>query len=116
MIDVNIAKDLPYPKIEKTVPQYLTIDEYNRILYYFYERVDSVIGLRNLIIIMILGFLGLRISSVTSLNIEDVDVLCGFIRVVEKGKRIRNLTLPKIFCQFLHKHLYMRGQRQGPLF
>lgn len=116
VIDVNIAKDLPYPKIEKTVPEYLTIDEYNRILYYFYERVDSVIGLRNLIIIMILGFLGLRISSVTSLNIEDVDLLCGLIRVVEKGKRTRNLTLPKILCQFLHKYLCMRGQRQGPLF
>ena len=28
----DIATDLPYPTIENTVPQFLTIDEYNRIL------------------------------------------------------------------------------------
>ena len=29
----NIATNLPYPKMEKTVPQFLTIDEFNRIYY-----------------------------------------------------------------------------------
>ena len=38
LIDVNIALGLPYPKIEKTVPQYLTMDEYNIILDYYYQR------------------------------------------------------------------------------
>ena len=26
----NIAMDLPYPKMEKVVPQFLTIEEYNK--------------------------------------------------------------------------------------
>ena len=29
----NIALKLPYPKIEKTVPQFLTPDEYNRLIF-----------------------------------------------------------------------------------
>jgi len=116
LIDVNSAKDLPYPKIEKTVPQYLRIDEYNQILHYFSAKADSLVGLRNLIIIMILGFLGLRISSVISLNMDDVDVVCGLLRVVEKGGRKRALILPGILCTCLRQYLGALGQRQGALF
>ncbi|MEA1948286.1 MAG: hypothetical protein U9N83_13400 [Thermodesulfobacteriota bacterium] len=49
----NIALKLPYPKIEKTVPQFLTPDEYNRLICHFSEQPDSSMGLRNLIIIML---------------------------------------------------------------
>jgi len=51
LIDENIAKNVPYPKIEKTVPQFLTISEYNRILRYFSESAGSFHGIRNLIIV-----------------------------------------------------------------
>ena len=49
----NIALKLPYPKIEKTVPQFLTPGEYNRLICHFSERADSSMGLRNFIIIML---------------------------------------------------------------
>ena len=54
-IQKNIALKLPYPKIEKTVPQFLTPDErkYNRLICHFSERADSSMGLRILIIIML---------------------------------------------------------------
>jgi integrase/recombinase XerC len=56
----NIALKIPYPKIEKTVPKFLTPDEYNRLICHFSERADSSMGLRNLIIIVLLKTLGLR--------------------------------------------------------
>ena len=49
----NIALKIPYPKIEKTVPQFLTPDKYNRLICHFSEQPDSPMGLRNLIIIML---------------------------------------------------------------
>ena len=49
----NIATGIPYPKIEKTVPQLLTTDQYNRLICHFSEWTDSSMGLRNLIIIML---------------------------------------------------------------
>jgi site-specific recombinase XerD len=52
-IQKNIALKLPYTKIEKTVPQFLTPDQYNRLIWHFSERVDSSMGLRNLTIIML---------------------------------------------------------------
>jgi site-specific recombinase XerD len=47
----NIALNLPYPKIEKTVPEFLTPDPYSRLICHFSEQPDSSMGLRNLIII-----------------------------------------------------------------
>ena len=71
--------DLPYPKIEKTIPHFLTIDEYNRILLYCSAHSDHALGLRNLIIIMMLGLLGLRTGTIISINIQDVDIVSGLV-------------------------------------
>ena len=73
----NIALKLPYPKIEKTIPQFLTSDEYNCLILHFSRQTQNLEGLRNLIIIMLLGILGLRTSTLIAINIEDIDSTCG---------------------------------------
>jgi len=112
----NIARDLPYPTIEKTVPKFLTIEEYNQIIRHFSDRADSTMELRNLIIIMLLGMLGLRTSSLVSLNIQDVDVTCGLIWINEKGRRRRTMLMPYVLCELMHKYLNTILQKTGPLF
>ena len=47
-VDKNIALKLPYPKIEKSVPDFLTPDELNRMIGHLSERAHDLIGLRNL--------------------------------------------------------------------
>jgi site-specific recombinase XerD len=59
----NIATGIPYPKIEKTVPQFLTNNEYNRLIRYFSNEAQDLLGLRNFVIILMLGTLGLRTST-----------------------------------------------------
>ena len=81
-IKENIATQLPYPKIEKTVPHFLTINEYNRILFHCSSNASSPLGLRNLIIIMMLGLLGLRTGSIVSMNIQDVDIVSGLACII----------------------------------
>lgn len=49
----NIATNLPYPKIEKTVPQFLTKKELVRLIRHFSDETVSPMGLRNLVIIML---------------------------------------------------------------
>ncbi|OQY10486.1 MAG: hypothetical protein B6I30_08450 [Desulfobacteraceae bacterium 4572_187] len=53
MMPENIATGIPYPKIEKTVPQFLTQEEYKLLIRHFTNRADSSMGLRNLAIIML---------------------------------------------------------------
>lgn len=43
-IEKNIALGLPYPKIEKTVPHFLTISEFNRIIEHFMLNYESSNG------------------------------------------------------------------------
>jgi integrase/recombinase XerC len=112
----DIARDLPYPKIEKTIPKYLTIREFNQIIKSLSHRTDSLIELRNLTIIMLLGMLGLRTSSLVSLNVQDVDLTCGLIWIHEKGRRRRTLLMPYVLCELMQKYLNMGRRKTGPLF
>jgi len=111
----NIALKLPYPKIEKTIPQFLTSDEYNRLIRHFSRKAQDILELRNLIIIMLLGMLGLRTSTLIAINIEDIDLTCGLVWIREKGRRRRNLILPKSLCKIINKYLQLIMRKSGPL-
>ncbi|MCD4718553.1 MAG: tyrosine-type recombinase/integrase [Desulfobacula sp.] len=115
-IKTNIASDFPYPKIEKTIPHFLTIEEYNSLLSFFYCRASDATGYRNLVMIMMLGLLGLRLSSVISLNMEDVDIETGLLQITEKGGKQRPLIMPKVLCLILNQYFGFLNKRQGPLF
>jgi len=111
----NIARDLPYPKIEKTVPVFLTSNELNRLIRHFSRRASDALGLRNLVIIMLLGFLGLRTATLIAINIEDIDLAAGLLWVREKGRRERNLILPHSVCKIIAEYLRAINLKKGPL-
>lgn len=112
----NIATDLAYPKIEKTVPQFLTAAEYESLLVHCALAANSQMGLRNLIVIMLLGTLGLRTNAVIALNIQDVDTVAGLLRVREKGGIDRVMIMPKVLCVLIRSYLAVRHESRGPLF
>jgi integrase/recombinase XerC len=112
----NVALGLPYPKIEKTVPKFLTIKEYNRILHHFTDRVTTPFGLRNLIIILLLGLIGIRTGAITALNVQDIDLVSGLAWIKEKGSRKRVVVLPETISILLYKYLEQMGRSHGPLF
>lgn len=115
-VEKNIATELAYPKIEKTVPHFLTADEYERILEHCVSVVGSELGLRNLIIVLLLGTLGLRTNAVITLNTQDVDVTAGLLWVREKGGIARVMIMPAVLCALIRAYLADRGQGRGPLF
>jgi integrase/recombinase XerC len=116
LVDENIALELPYPKIEKRVPEYLTIHEYNILLKHFHEKTTDFKGLRNLCIIMILGLIGLRLSSVISIDTEDIDLEAGLLWAREKGRKGRSVIMPQILCQVLSGYLKCHRKKEGALF
>jgi integrase/recombinase XerC len=116
IIPKNIATGIPYPKIEKTIPQFLTEGEYKRLIRHFTGRADSPIGLRNLIIIMLLGTLGLRTRTLTALNIENIELMGGTMWVREKGCQHRSIVLPLSLCKMIQKYLQPQHRKKGPLF
>jgi integrase/recombinase XerC len=115
IIPENIATGLPYPKIEKTVPQFLTKKEYTLLIRHFTDQTSSPFGLRNLIIIMLLGTLGLRTATLTALNIEHIDLTCGLLWISEKGRRHRSMVLPHCLCKIIRNYLLHQHRKKGPL-
>ncbi len=101
----NLAKELSYPKLEKKIAQFLSAREFQQVLSYLCGQVGKRDGLRNLIIFLLLGILGLRVSTVSTLDIADVDVNVGRLWVQEKGDKKRFMILPEILIDLLGCYL-----------
>ncbi len=116
IIKRNIASKLPYPKIGKKEPEFLSFEQLKVILNYFISFSATSAGLRNLIIVLFFVFLGLRISSVVNINIQDIDLKSSSILISEKGNQKRIMPLPQILCFFLYPFLESQENDIGPLF
>lgn len=115
LISENPAKGLPYPKIKRSEPVFLCLAELKRILLFCLSKSGSVEGLRNLVIIMMLGFLGLRLRALVRLNVWDVDLSESILWIQDKGGLTRSLPLPQILCVFLFSYLSRLDRNTGPL-
>ena len=87
------------PKQDKTIPQYLTVDDMFRLL----DSIegDSVLGLRNRAIFELLYSSGIRVSEAAGLNVSHLDVGSGAVRVLGKGNRERIVPVGRKAIQAL---------------
>ena len=115
-IEKNFALGLPYPKIEKTVPHFLTVEEFKRIIEYFSAKVDLDNGLRNLVMILILGLLGVRTGTIIALDVEHIDTEEKLAWVKEKGRQQRQIVLPDVLANLLKIYIASLHFEKGPLF
>ena len=116
LIQVNPAKRLPYPQMEKKDPEFLSLDELKMILSWFLMQSGSFQGLRNFVIVMMSGFLGLRLSALRNLDIQDISLSESLLWIREKGYIRRPLPMPQILCIFLYQYLKRTDRQLGPLF
>lgn len=116
VLDVNLTKNLRYPTIRKTVPRYLTGTQFTQLIEYFAKRSRSSIGLQNLLIIILLGLFGLRLSTLLRLNVEHVDTDNRRLLIFDKGRTVRILFLPPALCHLFKVRIKWLPYSQGPLF
>jgi len=119
LIQKNIALELPYPKIEKKIAQFLTDDEFLRILDYFTQQATDIKGLRNLVMILLMGLLGFRTAAIVAINISDIDLAESRLWIHEKGYHRKNkkvIPLPQVLCQLLAEYIKQLDAKQEPLF
>jgi len=102
------------PKRTKKVPSFLDLGEVRQLL----ELPDSrtILGLRDRAILEILYGSGLRVSELVNLNIGDVDLLGGMIKVKGKGSKERLVPIGEIGLASIERYLSMRQSPQRPAF
>ena len=82
-LEENPVADFEYPKLRKSLPKYLTIEETTRLL----KSVDGINSTRDYAILMLFLNCGIRRSELVGLNISDVYE--DRIRVIGKGNKER---------------------------
>ena len=107
-LDRNPVKDIDAPKLKKTLPRYLTLDESISLL----ESVDGPNRERDLCILTLFLNCGLRISELIGLNLSDVHE--DALRVLGKGNKVRMVYLNQACLDTLRDYLAVRRPITGP--
>lgn len=103
---------LEMPKVEQKLPVVLSIEEIDSLI--GAPNVSKPQGVRDVAMLEMLYGVGMRISELTNLNIEDVHLTMGFVRVFGKGGKERIIPLGKGAIRACESYLGgARGQLQG---
>ena len=104
LLSENPVQDLDSPKLPKTLPRYLTLEESERLL----NSVDSRNKARDYCILCIFLNCGLRISEIVGLNLSDIR--SDNLRVVGKGNKERVVYLNDATAAAINDYLLVRKQ------
>lgn len=114
------ASGVAQPKLPRSLPHPLTVDEVGRLLD-VPDRGTSA-GLRDRAILEMLYGAGLRVSELTGLDVDDVDLEEGSVRVLGKGGKEREVPLGRYGREAVAAYLtrarpaFATGVGRGALF
>lgn len=103
----------PYKNLKKTIVV-LSESEINKLL--SSQNEFSKIGCRNLLIISLMLDAGLRLNEVCNLDVFDLNIELGLIRVLGKGNKERLVPLTDTIKKYYDRYLYISNISTGALF
>lgn len=103
ILEENPIADLDSPKIPKTLPRYLTLEESQQLL----MAVDGKNKVRDYCIICLFLNCGLRISEIVGLNLSDVRP--DHLRIMGKGSKERTVYLNDACVEAINDYLLVRS-------
>lgn len=107
VLEQNPARLVSSPRLEKRLPKVISIDE----VVQFIETpdTDTVLGIRDRAIIELLYATGCRVSEISGMNIDDIDLKHATIRVRGKGRKERFVPFGSKANEALTAYLQARG-------
>jgi integrase/recombinase XerC len=116
VISKNPAELISTPKKENRLPFHLDIDQTTTLMEAPSD--DEKHALRDRAILEMLYSCGLRVSELTSLNISEVDLSGGMVRVMGKGGKQRIVPVGSRAVEAIREYLEDRDELTGtgPLF
>lgn len=102
-IEINPTENISAPKKPKSLPKFLTDDEMNKILDNI--KIDTPAGLRNKAILELLSATGMRVSELSNLNFEDLNLDENEITVFGKGAKERIVLVSERAKKYLLQYI-----------
>jgi integrase/recombinase XerD len=103
LITDDPSLNLESPKIRRSLPGYLRLEEVEKLLMQPDEKTS--IGLRDRSMLEVLYSSGLRVSELTSLRVMDLDRSAGCVRCVGKGDKERIVPVGKRAIALVDRYL-----------
>ena len=103
VIPADPSIDLESPKIRRSLPGYLRLEEVDRLL--LQPDANTPLGLRDRAMLEVLYSTGLRVSELTGLRVNDLDSKVGCVRCIGKGDKERIVPVGKKALGMVDKYL-----------
>jgi integrase/recombinase XerC len=103
LIQIDPSEELDSPKLEKRIPVSISYAEVERL--FAMPDTDTLLGLRDRVIMELFYSSGLRLSELTALKRDQIDFESGLIRVLGKGKKERLVPITKSAVDWLKNYL-----------
>jgi integrase/recombinase XerD len=103
LITEDPSINLESPKIRRSLPGYLRLEEVERLL----QQPDAKTaqGMRDRAMLEVLYSTGLRVSELVSLRVNDLDTKVGCVRCIGKGDKERLVPVGKKALAMVEKYL-----------
>lgn len=103
ILNVNPAEEIESPKITKTLPQILSLEEVEQLL----EKPDikTPLGMRDRAMLEILYAAGMRVSELTQLPVNHVNLEAGYVILYGKGSKERIVPLGSEAMKWIQRYL-----------
>ena len=103
VVSVNMFKLIKNPKKDKKLPNFLQSDELQKI----FDSIDleTPLGIRNRLIVELLYASGLRVSELSNLSIDKINLSTKEIRVLGKGSKERIVFFGDYAKKYLELYL-----------
>jgi integrase/recombinase XerC len=115
-INRDVGVLIPTPKMNKSLPRFFKIEEMQELI----EAPDTatVLGRRDRAIFEIIYGSGIRVSECVGLNVGDVDLHSGWVKVLGKGNKERTVPFGTPAKKAIEDSLSDRSAREAvaPLF
>jgi integrase/recombinase XerC len=110
VIATNVARLVRTPKAPKKLPEVMSAEQANTLLDDVARgKLERPHPARDRAIFEVLYGCGLRVSELAGLNLEDIDRAGGWLRVRGKGRKERQVPLPRQAAESLERYLGERA-------
>ncbi len=119
-VKVNPCANVDIPRMPKRLPEFLTLDDIERLL--AAPSLDTRTGLRDKAMLETLYATGLRVSELTSLKLNDINLQGGYLNAFGKGSKERLVPIGESAMVWLKRYMdnarpsFLRGKEGKFLF